>query len=580
MTLQEILAELQLDPDFARLPPNWQEDVAQNVLTMGLDGAAAEMARRAAVEGQDPAFAGARQALGAWAGKATEQAGIANGTGGEGVPLEQDLLERALPRIYGDIDADAGRSELAAQLAAQARADYEASRNALSPEENARRLQEEYAMADQTAGRLSESAGVASAEQLTALQAAIAQMQQNLTGQSAAQAAALQQQLAALTSNLDQFDETQRAALTTQLAEQTANLQTQIDAQRQSLANELTGLQGAVDAESVARKAALEQEIAGLTAAQEPLSAARLQTAESLATGINLGLESERDRMTAENARRGYLGGSSFEDANALRAVIGARQGAATVMGQAREANAADTRTIQGRSATEGRSLSDELARNTRGVTERGVTGERTLADALAAGNRGIADYGTNSRTAITTTTGANRMNIGNAGATQQYQDQVAGAAQQREISDALARGTSDITTNRATQQQQARDSGTTARQGYFDNAYTRGLGGVLSRSNLAGSLASTLTGLDNYANTGLARALNTANWWSTNTGTPPTPGYVPVQASQSGNDLAGLGAGLVSAGLTYGNSTGWGQPKTTANNSAPANSNQWWLAD
>lgn len=667
-----LIEELRMDPDFAALPAGWQQELAQQIETGGLEGAAAANAAWAAENAGDPSA----QRLASWANKATQNAPLDSAGG---VPLEQDLLENALPRIYDDIERDAERGALADSLTRQATSDYEAARAALSLEENARRLQEEYRMADETGRRLSDSAATSADEQIAILQQAVAAMQGSLQGEMAERAAALQQQIAALTANLGQLDEAQKAALAQQLTEQTQNLETSIGSQRQALEAELEALRGAATGrtaaqqaaleaelatlrglnttEAAARRAALEQEIAqlrtatgeqgaaraaaleaeiaGLTAAQEPLAATRIDTAESLATGINLGLEGERDRLTAQGARRGYIGGSSFEDAALARAAIGARQGAAQVLASAKEANAMDTRSIQGRAATEGRSLADELARNyfnvsgraaaegrgladwiagrntelgaygaagRRGIADqdsqaefdiaaRGASGQRSLSDALAEGRRGIGDFGAAGRAGIANNTATGRFNIGNTSATQQFQDRVFGAEQGRWLLDALSRGRAEIGSSRSVAQQGARDASTTARQGYFDNAYTRGLQGTLARPGMSATLTNTLTGLDNYANTGLQRALGTLDWWSTNSGTPPTPGFVPVQPSQSGNDLAGLGAGLVgsafnmwnarpSGGVTAGPTTrpggstmpNWFQPAGTTKQP-----NDWW---
>lgn len=589
------------------------------------------------------ANAGDREAI-----AALEAAGYEYAADTESLPLEQGLLQQILPSLMGDIEGDAGRRSLVNTLTGQATEDYNLARTALSPEENARRLAEEYAMADQTSGALSASAAQASTEQLAALQQSIEAMKGNLTGDLAARAQALQDQIASFTANLNTFDATQREALAEQIAAQQANLEQSIAAQQQNLTTELEALRSGVDtrtqarqaaltqelaslrdvntAEGVARKAALEQEIAslrtastaenqarvaalqaeidGLTAAQAPMAQARLDSANALTTAVNLGLESTNDRLTAERARQGYLGSSSFSDANLARAAIGARQQGAQAMGAAREANAADTRAIQGRAATEGRSLADILAgRNfdisgreategrsiadmiaanerdvgirgasgTRGIadeaansvfdiTSRGATGARSLADILAEGTRTIGDTRASGSAAIKASTGQGLMNIGNAGASQRYQDSVMGSDRLRSLLDELAKGQGSIAGTLAQQQQQARDTGTTARQGYFDNAYTRGQGGLLSRANLGSNLANTLTGLEGYGSAGTNRALNTLNWWNTNTGAAPTPGYTPATVDTSGNDIAGLGAGLLGAGLSYGNANNWWQ--------------------
>lgn len=499
------------------------------------------------------ANAGDREAI-----AALEAAGYEYAADTESLPLEQGLLQQILPSLVGDIEGDAGRRALVNTLTGQATEDYNLARNALSPEENARRLAEEYAMADQTSGALSASAAQAANEQLAALQASVEAMKGNLTGDLAARAQALQDQIASFTANLNTFDATQKAALAEQIAANQQNLEASIASQQQNLQTEIDSLRGAADAQSVARKAALQQEIDGLTAAQAPMAQARLDSANALTTAVNLGLESTNDRLTAERARQGYLGSSSFSDAALARAAIGARQQGAQAMGTAREANAGDLRSIQSRAATEGRSLADELANNYLSIAGREAGGKRSLADILAEGTRSIGDTGAAGTAAIKAGTGQGLMNINNAGATQKYQDSVMGSDRLRQLLDELAKGQGSIGGTLAQQQQQARDAGTTARQGYFDNAYTRGQGGILSRANLGSNLANTLTGLEGYGSTGTNRALNTLNWWNTNTGAAPTPGYTPVSADTSGNDIAGLGAGLLGSAINVGNANNW----------------------
>lgn len=492
---------------------------------------------------------------------AAQAAGANNATlDPNGIPLEQDLLQTALPGLLNDVAGDAGRQTLVQTLSDQAIADTDAARAALSPEANAARLAAEQAQAAQTASTLSASSATAAAAQLAALQASIATTQQNLTGDLAARAAALQQQVSAFTANLNTLDATQKSTLAEQIAANQKNLEASIAAQRTALATESAALRGAADAQSVARKAALDAEIAGLTAAQVPMAEARLASATALTTAINLGAESESDRLTAQRAKQGYLGSSTFSDAAMARATIGARQQAAQAMGGAREANASDTRTIGARGATEGRSIADEYANNLLAIGGREATGGRTLADLLATGTQTIGDAGAAGTATIKNNTGTGLFNLGNAGAAQSYQDQVGGSTQLRALLDALAQGSGGIAATQATQQQAARDAGTTASQGYFDNAYTRGLGGTLALPGLSTNLTSTLTNLGNYGNSGLNRTWNALSPWMNSPSTAPTPGVTPVVANNAGNDLSGFGAGLVGTGFNWLNATNYGR--------------------
>lgn len=131
------------------------------------------------------------------------------------------------------------------------------------------------------------------------------------------------------------------------------------DAARQAQGQDIlsrvnAGIDQAVDINGQAidgNRLAAEYDMANQTdaarrAALQPLLDARTAAAETAQAGVNQGLESDRDRIAAEDALKGYIGGSSLNDANMLRATIGARQNAAGIMAGANVANAGDTRTI------------------------------------------------------------------------------------------------------------------------------------------------------------------------------------------------------------------------------------------
>lgn len=563
MTVQEALAELNLDPDFSSLPDSWKQDIAQYAVTNGLAAAAKEMAERAVLPEQLAAFPDASAALGRWASKADENAAVVAAPP-TNLPLEQDILNQYLAGLLSDADQDAVRRELVAKLGEQAVADFEAARTALSPEENARRLAEELAQADATGAAVSGSAAAAAAEQLKALQDSIAAMQGNLTGELASRAQALQTQIASLIANFDSLDASQKQTLATQIAATQKNLEDSITSQRTNLTNEIAALRGAADANSLARAAALQKEIDGLTAAQAPMAKARLDSANALAAAVNLGLQSTADQLTANRAKQGYLGSSSFDNAAMARAGIGARQQAAQALGSARELNAEDLRTIAARGATGQRTIEDDLAGQLLGISGREATGGRSLADLLATGTQSIGDAGAAGVAGIEGVTNTGKFNVGNLGANTTFNDQLFGASQKRSLADALAKGGGGIATTLAQQQQAARDAATGAKQGYFDNAYTRGQGGLLARPNLSAGLTNTLTGLDNYGNTGLNHLLNTLSWWQTGGQQAPVAVTSPQTADNSGNDLAGLGAGLLGSALNIGSANDWWTPKKT----------------
>ncbi len=494
-----------------------------------------------------------------------QAAGYEQSSDTQSLPIEQGLLQQALPSLLGDVSADEGRRTLAGQLTGDATNAYTKAIDAFSPEANAARLQEEYNQANKTGGEIAGSAATSAADQLAALQASIASMQGNLTGDLAAKAQALQDQIASLNSNLDTLDASQKATLAQQIAANQKNLEDSISSQRESLGTEIASLRNAADAQSQARAAALQKEVDSLTAAQAPMAKARLDSANALATSVNMGLQSTTDAMTANRLKQGYIGSSTFDNAALARASIGARQQAAQALGGAREQNASDIRDITTHGATEGRSIADQLAANMAGISGQEATGTKSLADLLASGTQSIGDTSAAGQAGISGQTATGKYNVGNAGAAQTFQDQVFGADQKRSLADALASGGAGIAGTLATQQQQARDATTNAKQGYFDNAYTRGLSGNLAIPGLTSSLASNLTALDNYGNSGLNRSLGALNWWALGPNQAPVNQYQAVQADNSGNQLSALGTGVLGAAVGLGNANNWWQtPKTT----------------
>lgn len=94
----------------------------------------------------------------------------------------------------------------------------------------------------------------------------------------------------------------------------------------------------------------------------------------------------------------------------------------------------------------------------------------------------------------------------------------------------------------------------------YFDNDWGRRLSSALVPATLETNRLQTLGAADDFGWSGLKRGLDTLNWFSTsaNPVSMQQPNLLTYQqtASQAGNDLAGLGAGLFSAGLK--NSSNW----------------------
>lgn len=118
------------------------------------------------------------------------------------------------------------------------------------------------------------------------------------------------------------------------------------------------------------RRAAFDKAISDIYAAQDPLNQARLDATRSQGTAVNLAAQAERDRVLANFARDGYVGGSTGTDAALFRASLAGRQGAAQAMGDAKVANATDLSGIGKYAATEGRSLADYGAGEQRNISD------------------------------------------------------------------------------------------------------------------------------------------------------------------------------------------------------------------
>lgn len=74
-----------------------------------------------------------------------------------------------------------------------------------------------------------------------------------------------------------------------------------------------------------------------------PLIAERLNGAETVVTAASLGEQAARDKIVADMASQGYIGGSSFADQSLARATTDARQQGAQAVSAAKLANASDT---------------------------------------------------------------------------------------------------------------------------------------------------------------------------------------------------------------------------------------------
>lgn len=553
------------------------------------------------------------------------------GGDGETVPLEQGLLQQALPSLTADVANDAQRRTIADQLAQQALAGQQSATGLLARTQGGHfggepyfqhypdvaqayaalpngavpntkslngkdvtadqyaewhytnygqaegrtpsyiqspQLAQDFNNANQTTAANIAASNQATGAQLQALGEATAAMQQNLTGDLAVKAAALQQQLGELYQNLDQLDATQRQALIDQVTAQQQNLDESIATQRQALATQIASLQGAAGAQADAQRASLQKELDGLTAAQAPLNAARTQAAQLQATAVNVGLERTKDQLTADNARAGYIGGSTGQDANLARATIDARQKSAEAIAGARLANEQDTRDIGVRGATGERTIADALASAQNLISQQGANSTAGLTVAGAQGKQALGDTKATGLAAITNNTGVSKAGIGAYGANTNYGNVTTGADQARTIADSLAQGTYGLKSNNAQNILAANQAGNAAKATYYDNDYSRSLAAALAMPSMAGATANTLKGLDDYATSGLGRTQNLLSWWQVNPNPAPTAGAIAQQADTSANGFGAIGAGLVNFGLNKAND--WWKTQKPATTTIP----------
>lgn len=424
-------------------------------------------------------------------------------------------------------------------------------------------LQAQNGNVNATTAAITTAAQTAAASNLSALQTSIGQMQQNLTGNLAAKAGALQQAVATFTQNLNTLDASQRQSLAAQIATQQRDLEASIAAQKQALATEVQQLQGNSSAAAQARMAALSTELQTLTAAEAPMAQARLQGAEALATAVNLGLESTKDQLTAQAAQQGFTGGSTMQDAALARATVGARQDAAQAIAGAKVANASDLRDVTRYGANKNYSIADVLAGEQQQAGNLGATGGAQLSAALAQGTQGLGDLGATGLRSISDTTAGARANIGNSAATQTYTDTVGGADQNLTLQNNLSQGTYNLANTLAGQIQGATNQGALARAGYFDQLFPTTLNAAQVATQLPGQQAATLSSLLPYGNAGLTNAQNALNWWSTSNN-PPSPTATLQQPSTAGNGIAAVGSGLLGTAFNIGNSNRWWQTPNT----------------
>lgn len=166
------------------------------------------------------------------------------------------------------------------------------------------------------------------------------------------------------------------------LNEEYAASQRALNEQTAALETQIASLRGNLDTESQARAAALTTQLAELRAAQDPLNQARLDAARSQATAINVAGETTLDNIRAQQAQRGYVGGSSGDSAAIARALALSRQNAAAQVGTARVTNATDDANISRFGANENRALADYTSGGIRQIGDYSAGEVRNVNDA------------------------------------------------------------------------------------------------------------------------------------------------------------------------------------------------------
>lgn len=582
MTLAEILAELQLNPDFKSLPPEWQTRIANRIATDGLDGAVAEV-RAAITAAQGPTLTvqtipqrapeymaeynrvralGDRRPWEQWAADharadpnwlasvqadyaaknpapavpglegltkwATGASPFTTGGDAEDVPLETDLLARTVTEGYADWDRDAAR-----------RTEYENALKDLEPAFQGTTKSINNLFDGTTLRNETEASG-----RLTA------GLQAGLNDQLKTQTGALNTELAALQGGLDKQLETRRNALADQLRTRGVNLDAELAARQGALTGQLTARGEAISAQEAARRQALAQAVDELYAAQDPLFAERLKAAQTAATEVNLASQTARDQIAAQYAQDGYVGSSSGTDAALARAAIAGRQGAANLLGQANVRNAGDRAEVGRYAAMEGRGVSDFASDARRGLADFGADETRGLRDYGSGQRRELGDFGADESRSLTDFGAGEQRGLTTYGANERRGLTDYGADETRKISGLDSERTYSLFTNDI------------ARQLENLSLPAKAVTGRLQLSKLG----------DDYAQTGQNRFMSNLSNFRVNGGPAPqvNPFSTPVN-DVMGSAYQNAGAGAFSLAGSIFNTDLSNRRKTTTPSATPS---------
>jgi hypothetical protein len=467
------------------------------------------------------------------------------------MPFEQALGNRVInDYVIPDLDADAGRQAEARQILSNYGQALDSSRQTLNdavtvgPDGWTNLGSQELAMSN-----------AATQEQLGFLQEQIAALSGSLDIDLQERAASLQTQLDTLRQGLDTFTEAERAALAQQLETNFNALETETTARRDALATELAGMGEAINAQEAARRAALQTEVDKLTAALEPMKAIRIQGAEALAASVNLGAQSERDRIMAEQARGGYIGGSTSTDAALARATINARQEAARGLISAQEANAGDDLSLARYAAGGERGISDDTTGLRFDADLYGVGQTRGLSDYDAQQRRGITDFGAGETRGIASRDAVNRLDFTRYGADQTRALGDYGTSERRGIRDMGATDTRGI-----------RDAGSQRKFTLFSNDIARRLNALSAVPQAINTEFAMRDAADQYGQSGLRRSFDNLSFFNLGGGMAPTQAtYQQGANTTTGEAFQNVGAGLVGIAGNIGQANQWWQKKPPA---------------
>ena len=310
----------------------------------------------------------------------------------------------------------------------------------------------------------------------------------------------------------------------------------------------------AITAQDAARRDALQTELAGLTAAQQPLNDIRIKGAETLASSVNLGVQSQQDAITAQMAQQGYLGSDTGTNNALMRASLEGRAAAAKALADAKTLNATDDRSIAQHGATEGRSIADQTTAAKFQLANFGATEGRGLGDYDATSQKAIADLGAESTQNISSADAQNRLKLAQFSADENRSLADYGATQKRGIADLGATDTRNIN-----------DAAAQRKLGYFSNDITRRLASLSLPQAAVQAEFDLRNSADNYGQSGLKRSQSNLDFFNIGTASSPTNAiYTGNTANTTGSMLSNVGAGLVGLAGSIGNANNWWTKPTT----------------